>query len=75
MGNIYSFHIVHRGPTVSIVSSAKTIYTRTKLKYCLLSVLSALDNCFLWRPGCSCRLLPVWLSVVGFLLRVGLVIR
>jgi hypothetical protein len=23
MGNIYSFHIAHRGPNVSIVSSAK----------------------------------------------------
>jgi hypothetical protein len=67
MGNIYSFHIAHRGPTVSNVHClfCQTIYTRTKLKYCLLSVLSALDNCFLWRPGCGCRLIPAWLSVVG----------
>ena len=78
MGKIYSFHIAHRGPTVSIVHClfCQTIYTRTRLKYCLLSVLSALDNSFLWRPGCGCRLLPAWPSVVGFfLLRVGLVFR
>jgi hypothetical protein len=66
MGNIYSFYIAHRGPTVSIVHClfCQTIYTRTKLNYCLLSMLSALDNRFLCRPGCGYRLPPAWLSVV-----------
>jgi hypothetical protein len=58
-GKYAQFSIAHRGPTVSIVLClfCQTIHTRIKLQYCQLSVLSALDNCFLWRQGCSCRLL------------------